>query len=64
MAERGIPQIGVDIYTPDFQTIARGFGCNAVEAQSLDHLAGELKKATTASMPTLIEIDEARALGW
>ena len=30
MADRDIPQIGVDIYTPDFQTIARGFGCRAL----------------------------------
>ena len=64
MADRGIPQIGVDIYTPDFQTIAKGFGCNAVKAESLEHLASELKKATTASKPTVIEVDEAKALGW
>ncbi len=64
MVERGIPQIGVDIYTPDFQTIARGFGCRAVMAESLDHLASALKEAATASGPTLIEVDEATALGW
>ena len=64
MVERGIPQIGVDIYTPDFQTIARGFGCRTVVAESLDHLASALKEATTASGPTLIEVDEATALGW
>ena len=29
MQERGIPTIGVDIYTPDFLTLARGFGCRA-----------------------------------
>ena len=29
MRDRQIPEIGVDIYTPDFQTIARGFGAHA-----------------------------------
>ncbi|MGE3334438.1 MAG: 5-guanidino-2-oxopentanoate decarboxylase [Rhodospirillaceae bacterium] len=64
MAERGIPQIGVDIYTPDFLAIARGFGCNAVRAESLDHLKAHLKAANGAKVPTLIEIDEAAALTW
>ena len=64
MAERGIPQIGVDLYTPDFLAIARGFGCNAVRAQGLEHLKAELRTANTAKGPTLIEIDEAAALAW
>jgi acetolactate synthase-1/2/3 large subunit len=64
MADRGIPQIGVDIYTPDFQTIARGFGCRTVLAQSLAHLQEALTEADQAPVPTLIEIDEARALAW
>jgi len=64
MAERGIPQIGVDIYTPDFLTIARGFGCRAVRAESLSHLQEQLQQANRASGPTLIEIDEAAALRW
>jgi acetolactate synthase I/II/III large subunit len=64
MAERGIPQIGVDIYTPDFLTIARGFGCRAVRAESLPHLQEQLRQAHRAAGPTLIEIDEASALRW
>jgi acetolactate synthase-1/2/3 large subunit len=64
MAERGIPQIGVDIYTPDFLAIARGFGCRAVRAESLPHLQEQLRQAHGASGPTLIEIDEAAALRW
>lgn len=64
MAERGIPQIGVDIYTPDFLTIAKGFGCRAVRAESLAHLQDQLRAAQGASGPTLIEIDEATALSW
>ena len=45
MAERGIPQIGVDIYTPDFLTIARGFGCRADRVESLKHLRWLLHQA-------------------
>ena len=64
MIERGIPQIGVDIYTPDFLAIARGFGCRAVSAESLTHLQDQLRLAHRAKGPTLIEIDEAAALTW
>jgi len=64
MAERGIPQIGVDIYTPDFLAIARGFGCHAVRAAGLDDLKVQLQTAHAAARPTLIEIDEAAALRW
>ena len=64
MIERGIPQIGVDIYTPDFLAIARGFGCRAVKAESLAHLQEQLRLAHRAKGPTLIEIDEAAALTW
>ena len=64
MAERGIPQIGVDIYTPDFLTIARGFGCRAERAESLKHLRGLLQQSDQEAGPTLIEIDEEAALAW
>jgi acetolactate synthase-1/2/3 large subunit len=64
MIERGIPQIGVDIYTPDFLAIARGFGCEAAKAESLAHLQDQLRLADRANGPTLIEIDEAAALTW
>lgn len=64
MAERGIPQIGVDLYTPDFLAIARGFGCHAVRAESLAHFKDQLRLAHNAKGPTVIEIDEAEALAW
>ena len=64
MAERDIPQIGVDIYTPDFQTIASGFGCAAVRAESYEHLEAELRRAIDADRPTVIEIDEATVSDW
>jgi len=64
MADRGIPQIGVDIYTPDFQTIARGFGCRALNAEGWDHLRDSLREAAAANGPTVIEIDDAAVRGW
>ena len=64
MVERGIPQIGVDIYTPDFLTIARGFGCRAVRAESIVPFAGAVAAGPSGSGPTLIEIDETAALAW
>jgi acetolactate synthase-1/2/3 large subunit len=56
MVERQIAPIGVDIYTPDFLAIARGFGCAGARVESFDHLAGLLKAAAAAAVPTLIEI--------
>jgi len=64
MLDRDIPTIGVDIYTPDFETIARGFGCNAVKIESAAHLREELRKAHAAKRPTVIEIDDAAAQRW
>ena len=64
MLDRNIPTIGVDIYTPDFQTVARGFGCNAVKIESAAHLSEELRKAHAATRPTVIEIDDAAAQVW
>lgn len=64
MADRDIPQIGVDIYTPDFQAIAKGFGCNALKAESFEHLKQALRKAVTADRPTVIEIDDAAVRNW
>jgi acetolactate synthase-1/2/3 large subunit len=64
MADRDIPQIGVDIYTPDFQAIARGFGCQAVVAETLEGLADALVTAVRADRPTVIEIEDGTALGW
>jgi acetolactate synthase-1/2/3 large subunit len=62
LVERGIPAIGVDIYTPDFQAIARGFGCDARVVNDFEELTEALQQAAAADRPTLIEIDEARGL--
>ena len=63
MVDRAIPRIGVDIYTPDFQLLAKGFGCNAVIAENFDQLREYLGEADSADRPTIIEIDESSFSG-
>jgi acetolactate synthase-1/2/3 large subunit len=58
MQERGIPTIGVDIYTPDLLAIAKGFGCSAERASSLGHLSELLRQAARADRPSVIEVRE------
>lgn len=58
MQNRNIPIIGVDIYTPDFLTLAQGFGCHAVRASSIEHLRELLETAARADRPTVIEVME------
>lgn len=56
MIEFDVQPIGVDIYTPDFLSIARGFGCFAKRAISYDHLAELLREAGQAEVPSVIEV--------
>ncbi len=56
MVERQIRPIGVDIYTPDFQMIAKGFGCQAVMIESYEQLGRELVAASKRKVPTILEI--------
>jgi acetolactate synthase I/II/III large subunit len=56
MLERQIAPIGVDIFTPDFLGIARGFGCQAVRPKNFEKLSLELGAANARSVPTVIEI--------
>ncbi|HEY4368042.1 MAG TPA: 5-guanidino-2-oxopentanoate decarboxylase [Steroidobacteraceae bacterium] len=58
MQNGNIPIIGVDIYTPDFLTLAKGFGCNAERASSFEHLRELLQTAARAERPTVIEVLE------
>ncbi|WP_315928326.1 5-guanidino-2-oxopentanoate decarboxylase [Mesorhizobium sp. SP-1A] len=59
MEARGIEPIGVNIYTPDFLAIARGFGCEAENLDDPRDLPAKLKAAAQRNRPTVIEIDEA-----
>jgi acetolactate synthase-1/2/3 large subunit len=62
MAERNIPQIGVDIFTPDLVALARAMGCEAAAPDSIDSLKRELAASPTRNVPTLIEIREGSPL--
>jgi acetolactate synthase-1/2/3 large subunit len=56
MVERQIKPIGVDIFTPDFLTIARGFGCVALRPESDAALTTALRDAAGRRIPTVIEL--------
>lgn len=58
MQRRDITPMGVDIHSPDFLTIARGFGCVAERARDHAHLS-ELLREAPADRPLLIELMEA-----
>ncbi len=58
MADKGIPEIGVDIYTPDLVAIARGYGCHADRATGPHHLRELLLAARGRDLPTLVEVRE------
>lgn len=58
MISNQIPAIGVDIYTPDFQILAKGFGCEAVRVQRLADLPAQLRAAAARRTATIIELGE------
>jgi acetolactate synthase-1/2/3 large subunit len=62
MHDRGIPEIGVDIATPDFVAIAGGMGCAASRPADLAALRAELKASTARKAPTVLEIQAGSQL--
>lgn len=58
MERRDITPIGVDIFTPDFLAIARGFGCAAARAADYGHLQ-ELLINAPCDRPLIVEIVQA-----
>lgn len=56
MQDGDIPQIGVDIHTPDFLGLAKSFGCEASRASTLAELQAQLKAANGRRGPSLIEV--------
>ncbi|MEM5329757.1 5-guanidino-2-oxopentanoate decarboxylase [Paraburkholderia sp. JHI2823] len=59
MTARDIVPVGVDIHTPDFLALARGFGCMACRVDTPDALAAQLQQAVSRDIPTVIEVNEA-----
>ena len=64
MEEREIPLTGVELYSPDLQAIARGFGCLTERPLTLEKFAAALRRAFAANRPTVLQIDEEIALRW
>ena len=62
MAERGIPQIGVDIHTPDLVALAKSMGCAAARPGTVAELGRELAASAARSVPTLVEIHAGSGL--
>ncbi|MNR16537.1 putative 2-ketoarginine decarboxylase AruI [compost metagenome] len=60
MVNRAIEPVGVDIYTPDFITVAKGLGCAALAINGVEELQSALRAAVDRQGPTLIEIDQSQ----
>lgn len=58
MVNHGIPTIGVDIYTPDFLTIAKGFGCETISINRMSELESAVLIAQRNDVPTILLLDE------
>ena len=57
MDKAGIPRCGVDLTTPDFVTMATGFGCAAVRVSTVPELESSVREALSATGPTVIDVD-------
>jgi acetolactate synthase-1/2/3 large subunit len=58
MTNRDITPVGVDIFTPDFIALARGFGCVGVRVTSIQELTSQLDLAVARKVPTVLEVME------
>ena len=58
MTRRGIPPVGVDSLNPDFQLLARAFGCEGIRPGSLDEVSACVESALTTPRPTVIEVHQ------
>jgi len=56
-----IDPVGCITYTPDFQTIAKGFGCEAVRVEAPGELTVALKAAHGRDVPTVIEVRDVKS---
>jgi len=63
MVMKGIQPNAVTLRNPDFQALARAYGCGAELPRSLDGLRAAIAKALKAGTPTLIEMRPAMVRG-
>jgi thiamine pyrophosphate-dependent acetolactate synthase large subunit-like protein len=61
MARAGIQPNAVTLKNPDFQALAKAYGCQAAKPSSLSALAAAIAAALKADGPTLIEMTPAMA---
>jgi 5-guanidino-2-oxopentanoate decarboxylase len=59
MVMKGIQPNAVSLRNPDFQALARAYGCGAEMPRSLDGLRAAIARALKANTPTLIEMRPA-----
>lgn len=59
MEGAAITPLGVDIYTPDFRLLAKGYGWGHMTADDPAAMAAAVTAALASRRPTVIEIDEA-----
>jgi len=58
MVESQIPEIGVNLKSPNFVLMAESFGCVGVAPDSLESLQQALQVSFSSRVPTIIEIHE------
>jgi acetolactate synthase-1/2/3 large subunit/5-guanidino-2-oxopentanoate decarboxylase len=56
MVMKGIQPNAVTLRNPDFQMVARAYGCRAEKPETLRALAEAIRAALKADGPTLIEM--------
>lgn len=54
--QSGIPSVGVDLASPDFVSVAQGFGCAAHRLERLQDLPAIMQGGFTLNRPTVVEI--------
>ena len=59
MEEGGLPLIGVNIKTPNFEPLAAGFGAGYRRITAKQQLLDALEEDTKGKQPIIYEIDEA-----
>jgi acetolactate synthase-1/2/3 large subunit len=59
MEQRGQSSLGVDLWSPDFVSVARGLGCEAFEVAGSEELHARLEQAFLAEVPTLLHVHTA-----